>query len=421
MKKKIIPLLLAASLCVGLLAGCQSSELRSYTEQLDYTPCSEYYNADKVMLTVDGIDVTWAELFYWCMYYKDSVGQLYGQIRDWDDKSAADETKTNEEYVMDSALDTVRHYCAVESAAKEKGITLTDEDKTTLETTWKQNVQNYGGGDEAAFEEQLKKAYLTKDMYQHFNEVNLLYNRLLANMYGENGEKLTSDQVVQEANKLGYVRAKNLLISTKDDSGNALTGSALAQKKALADKLDAELKTITDQTALEKRFDELMAQYGADTGAQYYPDGYTYINGKGTMETSFETAVAAIKENQISDVVETSYGYDIILRLPLSADLTTVEVGSNNTAQKLGYSVAQSLFTNEAETWSKNAKVDYTRAYKKLKLSKVFAKAAVVSTASVSPTASQGSQSSSQAAESPAASAKSSPAATAEVSASPAA
>ena len=51
----------------------------------------------------------------------------------------------------------------------------------------------------------------------------------------------------------GYVRAKNLLISTNDESGNALTGDALTQKKALADKLEAELKGITDKTALEKR------------------------------------------------------------------------------------------------------------------------------------------------------------------------
>ena len=47
--------------------------------------------------------------------------------------------------------------------------------------------------------------------------------------------------------------AKNLLISTNDESGNALTGDALTQKKALADKLEAELEGITDKTALEKR------------------------------------------------------------------------------------------------------------------------------------------------------------------------
>ena len=79
MKKKIVPLVLAASLCCGLLSGCQSSQLRSFTKDQengksaqtaasaglkDYTDCYNYYDADELMFTVDGIKVTWGELFY---------------------------------------------------------------------------------------------------------------------------------------------------------------------------------------------------------------------------------------------------------------------------------------------------------------------------------------------------------------------
>lgn len=401
MKTKIIPLVLAASMCCGLLAGCQSSELRSFsadqksesaqtaagTGTKDYTACYNAYDPDTVMLTVDGIDVTWGELFYWYVYDVSNMEQYYGAVTDWKAKSAADSSKTNEEYVMETALDTIKHYCAVESKAKEQGVTLTDADKATLESNWKQNVQNYGSGDEATFVAYLKKAYLTKDMYDHINEVNLLYNRMLETMYGANGEKLSQDQILSEAGKLGYVRAKNLLISTNDESGNALTGDALTQKKALADKLEAELKGITDKTALEKRFDELCKQYGGDTGTQYYPDGYTFIPGKGTMDTNFEGAVTGAQENQVSGVVQTSYGYHIALRLPLSTE-ATVEIGSDNTARKLGYYVAQNLFNTEAEKWANAATVDYTKTYKKLNLAKIFAKAKAAETASPSPAAS---------------------------------
>ena len=401
MKKRIIPLVLAASLGCGLLAGCQSSELRSYAEeqkggsaqtstsgtQMDYSDCAATYDADKVMFTVDGIDVTWAELFYWYVYDVSSMEQYYGAITDWKAKSAADDTKTNEEYVKDSALDTIKHYTAVEAQAKEKGVTLTDEDKASLESTWQQNVQNYGGGNEATFIAYLQKAYLSKDLYDHINEVNLLYNRLLSTMYGEDGSKLSQDQILQEAGKLGYVRVKNLLVSNKDKDGNALTGDALTAKKTLADKLDKELKGITDPAALEKRFDELVAQNGEDPGTQYYADGYTFIPGKGTMDTTFETAVSGLGENQVSDVVETDYGYHIALRLPLSAD-ATVEIASDNTAKKLGYYVAQSLFNTEAETWTKDANVDYTRTYNKLSLAKVFKKAKAAAAESETPAAS---------------------------------
>lgn len=422
MKNKIIPLVLASSLCVSLLAGCQSSELRSYkadqstqastsAAELDYTPCYETYDADKVMLTVDGTDITWGELFYWYVYGVTNLEQYYGTITDWKAKCAADETKTNEEYVKETALENIKQYCAVENKAKEKNVALTDEDKASIESTWKQNVQNYGGGDEAAFETQLKKAYLTKDLYNHFNELNMIYSHLVENLYGADGEKLTQDQILTEAAKLGYVRAKNLMISTQDDSGNTLTGDALTAKKTLADKLETELKGITDQTALEKRFDELVAQYGGDTGTQYYPDGYTFIPGKGTMDTNFESAVSSTQEHQVSAVVETSYGYHIVLRLPLSTD-AAVEIASDNSVKKLGYYVAQQLFTDDATGWAKAAKVEYSSAYKRMKLAKVFSKAKAVSSASPSPTAS---------AQTSAAAASGSPTPAAEASVSPAA
>lgn len=388
MKKKVISLILAASLCCGLLAGCQSSQLCSYKEEqtgesaqtstaaavTDYSDCAAYYDADEVMLTIDGIDVSWEELFYWYVYDVSGLEQYFGKITDWKAECAADETKTNEEYVMGTALDTITHYCAVEAEAKEKGVALTEEDKEILQANWKQNVQNYGNGDEEAFIEYLKKAYLSKELYDRINEVSLLHNRLLETMYGADGEKLTQEQVLNEAKKLDYVRAKNLLITNKDDAGDTLTGDALNEKKALADKLAAELQGITDPSALQKRFDELVAQYGGDGGTAYYPDGYTFIPGEGTMDADFESAVTALGENQVSGVVETHYGYHIILRLPLSTE-ATVEIGSDNSAKKLSYYVAQSLFDEETETWAKNAKVDYSKTYKKMKLSKVFKKA----------------------------------------------
>jgi len=391
MKAKQISLILAVFMCVGLFTGCQSSKLRSFSEDSaeestaatssgsetttkDYTQPYESYNPDEVMLTVNGIDVTWGELFYWYVYDVSNMEKTYGDITDWDAPSSFASDKTNREYVMENALDTVKHYCALESKAKELGVSLSAEDQTKLQSTWNDNVKSYGNGDEETFLAYLEKSYLSKDLYDHINEVSMLYDRMLNNMFGTNGEKLSQSDILDKATDMGYVRVKHILISTKDDSGATLSDDKIAEKQTQAEGLLSELKGITDQTALEKRFDEMITQYGGDPGVEYYTEGYTFIPGKGTMDASFETAAGKLSEYGLSDLVKTDYGYHIILRLPLTTT-ATVEYSSETSKTTLGYYVAENMFGSETDNWTNESTVKLTKTYQDMDIAKVFEKA----------------------------------------------
>lgn len=66
-------------------------------------------------------------------------------------------------------------------------------------------------------------------------------------------------------------------------------------------------------------FDQLMAEYNEDSGE---PDeGYTF--GPGEMVDEFYDGTAALEEYEISDLVESQFGYHIIMRLP--SKIPTVE------------------------------------------------------------------------------------------------
>ena len=92
----------------------------------------------------------------------------------------------------------------------------------------------------------------------------------------------------------------------------------LAANKTKLESLVKELRGYPDQRARAKAFLQKAADLSEDSGKAYYPEGYTYTPG--TMVPQFEDAVSALKEYEISDVVETDYGYHVIMRLPLSAD-----------------------------------------------------------------------------------------------------
>ncbi|MEG2526479.1 MAG: peptidylprolyl isomerase [Oscillospiraceae bacterium] len=383
MKNKPIALLLSAVVCFGMMAGCQSSELRAYSDKpspeasatqaaKDYTPCYKSFDSDELMLTVDGIEINWDELFYWYFTDVSNMENYLGEITDWDAASAFDPEKTTREYVTENALSIVKHYCALQSRATAEGVALTDKDKEDLKALWDQNVASSGGGDEEAFEEYLEKAFLTKDIYNHVNEVSVLYGHMLEKTYGENGEKIDEAELLKNAADMGYMRAKHILLTTTDDTGAALPEDKIAEKRAAAEKLLAELKAISDPAAREKRFDELVAANSEDPGAKFYVDGYTFLPG--AMVPEFESAVTALGNNEMSEIVQSEHGFHIILRLPLSAK-AAVEYTGESTSISLGSSIAQDMFAKLTETWASESKVEFTKAYDKIDLEKIFAKA----------------------------------------------
>ena len=100
----------------------------------------------------------------------------------------------------------------------------------------------------------------------------------------------------------------------------------------------------------EALFDQLMNDYSEDTGLATNPDGYQAVEA-GQMVPEFEEASLALEPGEISDIVESDYGYHIILRLPLEvepADYQADFVQEKMTQLQQGWLDEHEIVTNDA-------------------------------------------------------------------------
>lgn len=202
---------------------------------------------------------------------------------------------------------------AVQLLSNEFKVGISDQDLDNLYSTIDQFKETYGSEYDNVFEQY---AFQTP-YYFFYNELyNIAYANLHEFLYGENGDQKLVDEfynkTVENLKASDMIRAKHILISfpediEKDENGN-IPESAKAQT---LEKANEVLKLVNKG----QDFDTLIKEYGQDPGTASFPHGYIF--GKGEMVQEFEDASYALEEGKTSGLIETSYGYHIILRLPL--------------------------------------------------------------------------------------------------------
>ena len=162
----------------------------------------------------------------------------------------------------------------------------------------------------------LKAAYgMSDESMEYIFTLSTYYQNLLDAMVPEATDEMLNNYVYH---------VKHILLLTVDMEGQptqqedgsyaypALDAETVAAKRAQAEDLLAQLRASSDPEAL---FDQLMNEHSEDSGLAANPDGYTATPGE--MVPAFEQTAFSLGMGEISDIVESSYGYHIILRLPV--------------------------------------------------------------------------------------------------------
>lgn len=286
-------------------------------------------DADTVMFTVDGTDVTAEFFFYWLAYdcYNlDMQSQMYlGVPLDFD--QTAPDGGTISSYMKEDGRKMATIWLMLEKSALEEGLGATPEQQAQAAEQKLSFIQSHGG--QEAFETLLRQNGLSEEL---FDRVDLMHGALWQNM-------LSAIPALTEAEEEQYIqdndllRCKHILIRTvvqNDDGsvsfnransgtptnadGTPYTGTAEEYNAAALEKVNGLLTQLAGAEDPLALFDQLMQENSEDPGLASYPDGYDFTAGE--MIAEFEQGTRDLEYDQYTaQPVQTSDGYHIILRL----------------------------------------------------------------------------------------------------------
>ena len=257
----LVGLALSLLICAGMIMTGKLGSDKPLLQQASGLKGTE------TVMTVDGEPVESWEYLYMVTYSAQNLS-YYGVT---DLSTQLGEGFTAADYVAQQAEAQVKQQAAVRKWAKDMGITLTEDDGATLQ----QQKEAYG--------EDLQKVLqingLTEEQYDQLMSTTLLYNRLYAAYCTTDGALRPSDKdLLALAEEHSLMTADVLFISTAE-----LDDAAKADAKALMGDYARQLSTADD----------------------------TY---DGCDETTLNKALAALAEDQVSDVIEDETGYYVALR-----------------------------------------------------------------------------------------------------------
>ena len=327
----LVMTLTALTGCGGISAGPDGSSASgsgsasgsaSQVEPMDLSQITDPYLAvsglagDETLARLGETAITAADYLYWLDWVIENyLDQFGGQMTTlpWD-VQMTDDGLTFGQYMLDQATEIAVFHTMLRELARQEGLTPDPSVAADMDMQYADMVVQ-AGSDESQVIYTFWGNMLTKDLLIKLNENNDLYDQLQELYFGEDsGSYPTDAEVNAYLDENGYFHVKHILLMTIDqDTSEPLEEEAIAQKKATADDLLAQLQASEDPITL---FDQLMNQHSEDGGLLLNPEGYIF-SASDSLVGGFREAALELSVGEISDVVETDYGYHIMLRLPI--------------------------------------------------------------------------------------------------------
>ncbi len=273
-------LALACCLCMfcGSITGCGSENGESMKVVL-----TTGFEKNEVF-RIETISCTLPEIMVYLTNIQNQYENVYGQ-EIW---STNLNGVTLEENVKDIALAQIAQIKTMNLMAEQYGVELDKEESERVASAAK---DYYTSLNNTEIEQMQIKEETINRLYHEYALARKVYQYIIKDINPE----ISDDEA-------RTITVQHILFKTYALDGTGKKISYTENAKADAYKLACE---VLDKAKEGEDFDELIRKYSED-------DKATYSFGKGEMEESFEKAAFNLGTGEISDIVETEFGYHII-------------------------------------------------------------------------------------------------------------
>ena len=327
---------------------------------------------DLVFLKIGEYEVGFDELrncYYQFLY---NYGPYYGVSEDTFKSASGDELKSMFSSFKDSLAEYIKGGYVHASYAKEHNITLDKEDEKSVADRIK-SIKDEQGDNYKSF---LKENYMTE------NYLNIaMRNNVMADKVEEalsisekdfyktaekelyqvkqifipfGSEEKISDEVlssnsIKDYDKLSKPERAEAILSNYEALSDSKQKQAKNASKKVADNIYNKLKSGAD-------FDALMKNNTYDSLYESYPKGVLVGKDYEYDEAYLETALK-LKENEMSEVIESSSGYHIIMRVPFDKKYINKNIDyftqtyNDSAVNKVLYKVYEDLDIEQTDTY----------------------------------------------------------------------
>ncbi|MGL5328912.1 MAG: peptidylprolyl isomerase [Peptostreptococcaceae bacterium] len=300
--------------------------------------CSSKVDKNENIATVNGNRITVGNYESILALNKQRAEMYYGNTI-WDQE--IEEGVKYRDSFKNMILDQMIYTESVYEAAKKENLLPTDEDVNKEIEKFKEGMK-----DNKEYQKEMENMGINDEFLKFQFTRDLASEKYKANFEKKNPVTDEEIKTYYEKNKkdfyLDEVKASHILIKTIDDQNKPLGDKEKAEAKKKAEEVLAKVKA-------GEEFSKLAKEYSQDGSAQN--GGDLGFFGKGQMVKPFEEAAFSMKVGEVSDIVETEYGYHII-------KVTDIEKGQKALDDKIGDKVVKDTIKTNLQNQKYNSQVE---------------------------------------------------------------